>query len=216
MTTLRANNRRIMHHHEEEANRPAMNQLGLWLFFASGDVPLCRSRRRHFHISGLDQPGTSLTSCWAWASRRSSCPAASWRISPRRPSRGATAPPARCTCWGRWRPGTCLRDRRSYRVVAGGVQGVRTVRHGLLLDDGPARRTRDQRRGRVTRLLPGAATSPRALRTAPSGHHTGTCRRRLGLLLPGALPGELRERPADARATGIAGSAGRRIRLIHG
>ena len=54
MTTLET--AQAAHHHEEEANRPAMNQLGLWLFFASETFLFAALATGRFYISGLDQP----------------------------------------------------------------------------------------------------------------------------------------------------------------
>jgi cytochrome c oxidase subunit 3 len=54
MTTLET--AQVAHHHEEEANRPAMNQLGLWLFFASETFLFAALATGRFYISGLDQP----------------------------------------------------------------------------------------------------------------------------------------------------------------
>jgi cytochrome c oxidase subunit 3 len=54
MTTLEATP--AVHHHEEEANRPSMNQLGLWLFFASETFLFAALATGRFYIAGLDQP----------------------------------------------------------------------------------------------------------------------------------------------------------------
>ena len=44
------------HHHEEEAGRPAMNQLGLWLFFISETFLFAALATGRFYLAGLDQP----------------------------------------------------------------------------------------------------------------------------------------------------------------
>ncbi len=43
-------------HHEEEHNRPAMNQLGLWLFFVSESFLFAALATTRFYIAGLDKP----------------------------------------------------------------------------------------------------------------------------------------------------------------
>ncbi len=54
MTVLEA--AQAAHHHEEEHNRPAMNQLGLWLFFASESFLFAALAASRFYIAGLDKP----------------------------------------------------------------------------------------------------------------------------------------------------------------
>ena len=46
----------IAHHHEEEAKRPAMNQMGLWLFFVSESFLFAALASARFYIAGLDRP----------------------------------------------------------------------------------------------------------------------------------------------------------------
>src|SRR3990172_9345494 len=43
-------------HKEEEARRPALNQLGLWLFFASETFLFAALATARFYIAGLDRP----------------------------------------------------------------------------------------------------------------------------------------------------------------
>ena len=54
MTTLET--APAVHYHEEEANRPSMNQLVLWLFFASETFLFAALATARFYIAGLDQP----------------------------------------------------------------------------------------------------------------------------------------------------------------
>src|SRR5574341_2196992 len=44
------------YYHEEEHNRPAMNQMGLWLFFASETFLFAALASARFYIAGLDKP----------------------------------------------------------------------------------------------------------------------------------------------------------------
>lgn len=44
------------YHHEEEHNRPAMNQMGLWLFFASETFLFAALAAARFYIAGFDRP----------------------------------------------------------------------------------------------------------------------------------------------------------------
>ncbi len=44
------------YHHEEEHNRPAMNQMGLWLFFASETFLFAALASARFYIAGFDRP----------------------------------------------------------------------------------------------------------------------------------------------------------------
>lgn len=43
-------------HHEEERNRPAMNQAGLWLFFISETFLFAALASARFYIAGFDRP----------------------------------------------------------------------------------------------------------------------------------------------------------------
>lgn len=43
-------------HHEEEHNRPAMNQMGLWLFFISETFLFAALASARFYIAGFDKP----------------------------------------------------------------------------------------------------------------------------------------------------------------
>ncbi len=44
------------HYHEEEHNRPAMNQMGLWLFFISETFLFAALASARFYIAGFDRP----------------------------------------------------------------------------------------------------------------------------------------------------------------
>ena len=46
----------VAHHHEEEHNRPAMNQMGLWLFFVSESFLFAALASARFYIAGFDRP----------------------------------------------------------------------------------------------------------------------------------------------------------------
>ncbi len=46
----------VAHHHEEEHNPPAMNQMGLWLFFISESFLFAALASARFYIAGLDRP----------------------------------------------------------------------------------------------------------------------------------------------------------------